>query len=100
MTKQMHEPGYRLDVDEMGLDTSQDIEVARIFINDAEGTLVVVNPKPLEEAFAFGVIAVDFMRHAAEAYARDRGGDPEEAMQAILRGVMAELQDETGDISN
>ena len=100
MTKAMHERGYRLDIDEMGVDVSQDIEIARIFVNENEGTLVIVNPKPLEEAFAFGVVAVDFMKHAAQAYARDRGCDPNEAMQAILRGVMAELQDETGEMSN
>ena len=100
MTKTMTEPGYRLDVDDLGLDLSEDIEVARIFVNNNEGTLVIVNPKPFDEAFAFGVIAVDFMKHAAQAYARDKGCDPEEALQGILRGLMAELQDASGDVSN
>ena len=98
--KEMHEPGYKLDVDNLGLDTSEDIEVARIFINNNEGTLVVVNAKPLDEAFAFGVIAVDFMKHAAQAFAREKQCDPNEAFQGILRGLMAELQDETGEMSN
>jgi Domain of unknown function (DUF5076) len=96
----MNEPGYRLDVDALGMDLSQDIEVARIFVSPDEGTLVVVNPKAVEEAFAFGVICVDFMKHAAEAFARDRGCDSEEAFQGILRGVMSELQDPTGEVSN
>jgi hypothetical protein len=96
----MDEPGYRLDLDNIGFDLSQDIEVARILVSAQEETTVVVNPKAVDEPFALGVICADFMKHGAHAIARDTGTDPAEVFQAILRGLMAELQDPSGEVQN
>ena len=91
----METPAYRFDLDDVGFDLSKDDEIVRIFMGRDSGNTLLINAEGLGEPFALGMICVDLMKHGAMAFAQAQGTDPQEAFQAILAGLMAELQNPT-----
>jgi hypothetical protein len=97
----MESPAYRFDLDEVGFDLSQADEVVRIFMGREEGNTILINAEALREPFILGMLCVDLMKHGAMAFAQAQGIDPQQALQTILAGLMAELQsptDEPGEV--
>ena len=88
-------PAYRFDIDDLGLDLSRADEVVRIFMGRGEGNTILINAPGLREPFILGMLCVDLMKHGAMAFAQAGGGDPQQAFQAILQGLTAELQSPT-----
>jgi hypothetical protein len=65
-------------------------EVARIWVTDHGPSTVVIDPGVLDEPFAFGILMVDTIRHAARAYAHAQGITEAQALILIWGGVDAE----------
>jgi hypothetical protein len=86
--------GSRIDIDAIGFDLSDDDEFIRVF-NGAEGGTYLIDAERIGEPFVLGMILVDLVNHGSMAFAHAKGLDPAEAYQAILQGLMAELQSPT-----
>ena len=57
----------------------------------------MIDPAVLEEPFAFGILMVDAIRHAARAYAHVQGISEAWALMLIWGGVDAERARPTAD---
>ena len=88
-------PGQHFDLDALGIDRSEFDEAVRVLM--ADGNVVVLDPEIIREPFILGMLCVDIMRNGARAFARQMGVDEQAAYQAILSGLMAELQHNTDE---
>lgn len=86
--------GSRIDIDNIGFDLSGDDEYLRVFNGDEGGTYLI-DAERIGEPFVLGMMLVDIVNHGAMAFAQAKGMEPGEAYQAILQGLMAELQNPT-----
>ena len=91
--------GSRIALDPLGFDLSNDDECIRVF-NGAEGGTYLVDAERIGEPFVLGMMLVDLINHGAMAFAHAKGTDPTEAYQAIMQGLMAELQNPTDGEKN
>ncbi len=69
-------------------------ELARIWSSDG-CQYFVLNVAPEAEPAAWGIMALDLMKHAARAYHQLDGRSKEDYYKRILAGFMAEMQDPT-----
>jgi len=90
--------GKHFDLDELGIEGAKFDEAVRVLLEEGSGNVVVIDPEILGEPFILGMLCVDIMKHGARAFARQMGMDEAEAFQAILAGLMAELQSPTDDV--
>lgn len=85
--------GFRFDLESAGLDLEAADEVVRVFIED--GNILLINAERLGEPFILGMLCVDLMKHGAFAFAQAKDMEPQEAFEAIMAGLTAELQNPT-----
>lgn len=69
-------------------------ELARIWASDGH-QYFVLNVAPEAEPAAWGIMALDLMKHAARAYQQLDGRSKEDYYKRILAGFMAEMQNPT-----
>ena len=73
----------------------QAVELARVW-SSHDQQVFLLNVEPFgDEPAAWGIFAIDLMKHAARAYEQRDGRSREEAYKRILAGFMAEMQDPT-----
>lgn len=86
-------PGQHFDLDELGVDRCIFDEAVRVLI--ADGNVIILDPEVIGEPFGLGLLCVDIMKHGAKAYAQQMGMDQGAALEAILAGLMSEMQNST-----
>lgn len=69
-------------------------EIARIINADDQQTYLL-DVRQFDDPMAWGIFAVDLMKHAARAYQQQGGLSKEDAYKRILAGLMAEMQNPT-----
>ena len=69
-------------------------ELARMWSSEDRQTFVL-NVAPVDDPAAWGIWALDFMKHAARAYEQLDGRSREDAYKRILAGFAAEMQNPT-----
>ena len=79
--------------------TDRSAEVARIWVTDGAGASVWINAGVLGDAEVFGYLMADTIRHAARAYAGNYGMTEDEALQAIVAGLSAQLREQATEIT-
>ncbi|MCB8820726.1 DUF5076 domain-containing protein [Microvirga rosea] len=67
------------------------IEILRASVS--EGAVSIALRRAFDDPFTWGVLLVDLARHAARIYAMETDLSEEEAMQEIVAGIQAELDD-------
>jgi hypothetical protein len=72
----------------------QAFELARIWSSEGHHYLVL-NVAPYADPAAWGICALDLMKHAARAYQQLDGRSKEETYKRILMGFMAEMRHPT-----
>ena len=74
------------------------VEFLRVWVKQDGPVTCFVNPVPIgPDPFAFGLAMVDYVRHAAKAYARAVNIDEDEALARIWEGLDAERAAPTTD---
>ncbi len=73
-------------------------EIVRIFMGRGGPATYMVDAARITEPFMLGMICADLTRHGAMAFAHAKGMDPQEALEAIIAGLWAELQNPTDPI--
>jgi hypothetical protein len=76
---------------------TQAYELARVW-SSQDHQYFVLNVAPITEPAAWGICAIDLMKHAARAYQQLDGRSKEETYKRILMGFMAEMQNPTGPL--
>lgn len=74
-------------------------EVARIWVTNGAGSSVWIDAGVLADPGVFGFLVADTIRHAARAYAAAWGMSEQAALEAIVRGVDADLCDPDGEVT-
>ena len=70
-------------------------EVVRIFMGRGGPATYMVDAARIAEPFMLGMICADLTRHGAMAFAEARGMDAQVALEAIVAGFAAELENPT-----
>lgn len=76
--------------------TDESREVARLWVTNGAGSSVWIDAGVLADPTVFGFLMADTIRHAARAYAAAWGMAEDAALEAIVRGVDADLCDPDG----
>jgi hypothetical protein len=76
------------------LEDAQAYELARVWSSEGH-QYYVLNVAPITEPAAWGMCALDLMKHAARAYEQLDGRPKEETYKRILMGFMAEMEHPT-----
>lgn len=71
-------------------------EITRIWLANEQQTFIL-DVRAIDDPAAWGLFAVDLMKHAARAY-EQLGRDKEETYQRILAGFMAEMESPTEEL--
>ena len=58
----------------------------------------VIDAAHIEDPAAWGIVAVDLMKHAARAHQQATGAPKGEVYKRILAGLVAEMQDSTEEL--
>lgn len=73
------------------------VEVARVWSADGHQTYIL-DVRHYDDPAAWGLFALDIMKHAARAYEHLDGRSKEDAYKRILAGFMAEMQNPTEEL--
>ena len=84
----------QLGVPDAPLRDPQAYELARVWSADGH-QFFVLNVAPEADPAAWGIFAMDLMKHAARAYQQLDGRPKEDAYRRILAGFAAEMQNPT-----
>lgn len=84
----------QLDIPAEPLGDANAHELARIWSSEGY-QYFVLNVAPEVDPAAWGIMALDLMKHAARAYAQRDGRSKEDYYKRILAGFMVEMQDPT-----
>lgn len=87
----MTEPKHQIALVRAEHLTDESREVARIWVTNGAGSSVWIDAGVLADPAVFGYLMADTIRHAARAYAAAWGMGEEAALEAIVRGVDADL---------
>ena len=77
------------------LEDMQAVELARIWSSEGHQYFVLHVAPFRDQPTAWGMFAIDFMKHAARAYEQLDGRSREDVYKQMLLGFMAELQHPT-----
>ena len=72
-------------------------EVARVW-SAGGGQSFILDVRQFQDPAAWGIFAMDLMKHAARAYEHMDGRPKEDAYKRILAGFMAEMENPTEEL--
>jgi hypothetical protein len=79
--------------------TDQSHEIMRVWVTNGAGSSVWINAGAIGDPLVFGYLMSDTIRHAARAYATTWSLDEDQALEAIVAGLSAELRNQLGEIT-
>lgn len=96
----MNDPHPRaIDVADGGDLTEDSAEVVRVWVTNNAGATVYIDAGVLADPRVFGYLMADTVRHGAKAYAAAHAIGEDEALQAIVDGLGAELREQFASIT-